>query len=279
MRESSQIRNVAMVGCGAIGSMIADAISTGRLPGIRLTGIAVRRRSDRAQALADRANCVLVGNPANLVETKPEAVVEAASQKAVGAYGPVVLDAGLDLLVASVGGLAGDDFRSRLIAQAKNRGCRILIPSGAVGGLDALQAAAAQGGLDDVLIVTRKHPRAFPDQPDLQSRSPTNRSPSEPMVLFRGTAREAVAAYPKSMNVAAAVSLAGIGFDRTRVEVIADPSTDRTRHEIFARGPLCNLTFRFENSPHPDNPSTSMLAAVSVLSAIANLNAVIVVGA
>ncbi len=272
MRESSRTRNVALIGCGAIGSTLVDAISTGRLPGIRLTAIAVRRKNARAQAFADQGNCVLVDNPADLVGTKPEVVVEAASQEAVTDYGPVVLDMGLDFLIASIGVLADDNLRSHLVAKARNGGCRILFPSGAVGGLDALQAAAASGGLDDVSIVTRKHPRAFPNLRGLQTRG-ADRSQSEPTVLFAGTARAAVAAYPKSVNVAAAVSLAGIGFDRTRVEVIADPSIDRTRHEISARGPFCTLFLRFESSPHSDNPSTSMLAVMSVVSTVADFNA------
>lgn len=271
MREPIRTRNVALIGCGAIGSTLVDAISMGRLPGIRLTAIAVRRKDARTQAFADRGHCVLVDDPADLVGTKPEVVVEAASQEAVMDYGPVVIGVGLDFLIASIGVLADDNLRSHLVAQANSRGCRILFPSGAVGGLDALQAAAASGGLDDVLIVTRKHPRAFPNQRGLQTRG-ANESRAEPTVLFAGTAREAVAAYPKSVNVAAAVSLAGIGFDRTRAEVIADPGVDRTRHEVSARGPFCNLVLRFESSPHPDNPGTSMLAAMSVLSAVANLN-------
>jgi aspartate dehydrogenase len=271
MDESFRAERVALVGCGAIGSMLIDAIKTGRLPRIRLTAIAVRRRDTRAQAFADQGNCALVDNPADLISTNPEVVVEAASQQAVADYGPSVLDAGLDLLIASVGVLGNDDLRGYLVALAKRHGCRVLFPSGAVGGLDALQAAASSEGLDDVLVVTRKHPRAFSIEHDGHARA-ENRSPLAPAVLFAGTAREAVTRYPKTVNVAAAVSLAGIGFDRTRVEVIADPKIDRTRHEVYARGPSCNLVLRFESSPHPDNPSTSMLAAMSMLSTVANLN-------
>ncbi|HEY3247515.1 MAG TPA: aspartate dehydrogenase [bacterium] len=271
MGEVFQAERVALVGCGAIGSMLIDAIKTGRLPRIRLTAIAVRRRDIRTQAFADQGDCPLVDNPAALIDTNPEVVVEAASQQAVADYGPAVLDAGLDLLIASVGVLGNDNFRGYLVALAKRNGCRVLFPSGAIGGLDALQAAASSAGLDDVLVVTRKHPRAFSNEHDGHARE-EDRSLLAPAVLFVGSAREAVTRYPKTLNVAAAVSLAGIGFDRTRVEVIADPEIDRTRHEVFARGPSCNLVLRFESSPHPDNPGTSMLAAMSVLSTVANLN-------
>lgn len=190
-------------------------------------------------------------------------VVEAAGHEALSAYGPQALACGADLLVASIGALADPELEERLYAAAGPG--RLILPAGALVGIDAL-AAAREGGLDAVTYTARK-PAAtlLPD-----------RALTAAEVILDGTAREAARAFPKSSNVAATVALAGLGFERTRVQVIADPDLTVNRHTITARGAFGSFEATVDGLPLPDNPRSSSLTAMSLLRSIRNRSAVIV---
>jgi aspartate dehydrogenase len=210
------------------------------------------------------------GSVAELLAFQPQVVVEAAGHAALKAHGPPVLCAGIDLLMVSVGALADPAVEYAIDAAAREGHAQAIVASGAIGGLDAI-ASAAVGGLERVTHTTRKPPGSLlPPDEAAQLR--------EPKELFRGSAREGALLFPESINVAAAVSLAGIGLDRTEVCVIADPSVERNQHDVVARGAFGELRFEIKNVPSDDNPKTGRLVAMSVLHALRRRQASLVVG-
>ena len=194
-----------------------------------------------------------------------ELVAECASHAAVAAHGPAILAAGCDLIVISVGALADDALRAVLEAETDKGGGRTIVPAGAVGGLDLLGAARLSGRLD-VLYRGRKPPRAWlgtdaERRLDLQALK-------QAATFFTGTAREAALGFPQNANVAAAVALAGGGFDATRVELIADPGIAANVHEIVVRSACADFTITIEGRPSPVNPKTSLTAGYSMARAV-----------
>ncbi len=194
-------------------------------------------------------------------------VIECASQAAVVAHSETVLNAGISLLVMSSGALILPGFMRKVSAAAHESGATIYIPSGAVGGIDALRASKAL--LEEVTIVSTKKPTSLSGAPGFAEWE--NKEITEPTVIFEGSAIEAVGLFPANVNVAATVSLAGIGPDATKVRVIADPNSPGNVHEINAVSKAGKFSFRFENMPHETNPKTSFLA---VLAAIETLRSI-----
>jgi aspartate dehydrogenase len=201
-------------------------------------------------------------------------VVELAGQDAVRQHGEAVLAAGKDLLLISIGALGDDELYERLSRAAEEHGSRLLLPSGAIGGLDAVSSAAL-GGLDEVTITTRKPPAAL--QTDTERDAWLSSNQTDPVLLYEGAAREAVRLFPANVNVAAALSLAGVGFDRTFIRIYADPSVSRNTHEVHARGWFGELRFTMMNIP-TENPKTGRITALSVISTLRKLNAPLRVG-
>ncbi len=210
----------------------------------------------------------------NCLRAVPNSWPKLPSQAAVSAYGPAVLRRGLDLLVISIGALAEPKLLENLKAAARNGGSRILLPAGAIGGIDAI-AAMRLGGLNAVRYRSRKPPAAWRGSPaeklaDLDKL--TSRT-----VLYRGSAGEAALLYPQNANVAAAVALAGIGLDATEVELVADPEAPGNVHEIEAEGAAGRFAIQLQGRPSRTNPKTSALAALSVARALINMEATIVI--
>ncbi|MBV9327411.1 MAG: aspartate dehydrogenase [Chloroflexi bacterium] len=206
----------------------------------------------------------------DLLARKPEVVVEAAGHAALRCHGPRVLRAGIDLLILGVGALAEPDTERDICQAARDGQSHAIVVSGGIGGLDAIASASA-GHLHRVTHFTRKPARALlpPDEASALT---------EPRQLFAGNAREGALRFPESINVAAAVSLAGVGLDRTEVRVIADPSLERNRHEVVAEGDFGRLRFEIENVPSADNPRTGRLVAMSVVQALRRRQARLIIG-
>src|SRR5712691_199992 len=230
--------------------------------------------------------CALVGNPRKrrrpaappicgsvdeLLELRPEVVVEVAGHDALRCYGPRVLSAGIDLIVVSVGALANPDLENDIRHSAKAGGSRVFVASGAIGALDAIASAAVCGGLSRVTHTTRKPARAL-----LEPAAAADLT--EPRELFRGTARAGALRFPESINVAAAVRLAGIGLDRTEVCVIADPTVGRNSHEVVAHGDFGDLRFEIHNIPTDASPRTGRLVAMSIVHELRKRRATLVIG-
>jgi aspartate dehydrogenase len=182
-------------------------------------------------------------------------VFEAASHEAVNQYAEQVIEAGKDLIIMSIGGLLDQNFLNRLKKRAERTRSKIYLPSGAVCGIDGLKAARMVE-VDEVTLVTTKSPTSL------------GRSLEKRTVIFEGSAREAIRALPKNVNVSACLSLAGIGFDRTMVKVVADPVVKNNSHKILAHGKFGRLRAEVENLPHPDNPRSSYLASLSAIATL-----------
>jgi aspartate dehydrogenase len=262
---------LGLIGCGSIGSAVVKAIAKGSLPGVDLVGTTDAAGIDRAAKLAATAGCPFFVDVRGLLDTKPELVLEAASAEAVRSYAAGILECGADLMMVSVGALADADFCGRLMDQAKREGRRIYVPSGAIGGLDIIKAAVV-GGLEECTLTTTKPPRALAGASYVIERGMDLEAIREATVIFEGSARQAARFFPQNLNVAAAISLAGLGLDRTTVRIIANPAATRNVHEVFARGEFGEATIRLVNQPSLDNPKSSYLASSSVIATLQRIN-------
>jgi aspartate dehydrogenase len=197
-------------------------------------------------------------------------VVDCAGHSALIEHGPTALLKGMDVLTVSLGALADAALYQQLQNAAVTGNARLTLASGAIGGLDTLRSAVAGGGLDTVTYIGRKPPAGWKGSPAETKLGGAEAlcAISEEAVHFIGTAREAALQYPKNANVAAAVALAGIGFDKTSVKLIADPNVASNIHEIFATGAFGGLNFSVAGKSLPENPRSSALAAMSVVAGI-----------
>ena len=269
---------VAIAGLGAIGLELARRLTPGALPGLegfgipgmRLTAVAARDR-DRAAATLAAAGVDVPVVTIDQLAPLADIVVECAPAALLSAIAEPVLRAGKELIVLSVGALLD---RMELVELARATGGRITVPTGALLGLDAV-AAAAESGIDSVRLVTRKPPLGLAGAPHLEGRSLENLS--EPVQVFAGTARGAAKGFPANLNVSVALALAGIGPDRTEVEIWADPGVTRNTHTITVRSPVADLTMTIENVPS-DNPKTGRITALSVVSLLRKRTAPLAVG-
>jgi aspartate dehydrogenase len=185
-------------------------------------------------------------------------VLEAASPEAVALYGKKILSSGKSLMIMSVGAFADDLLLKEMRGVSEKRKVKIYVPSGAVAGIDGLKSALI-GGVTQVTLTTRKNPKNL----DVEVKKET--------VLYDGPAREGIKKYPKNVNVAATLGLAGIGLDKTLLRIIADPRTEKNTHEILVEGAFGSFSVRMENTPSPDNPKTSYLAILSAMATLKKL--------
>jgi len=270
---------VALIGCGSIGTTLAKAIDAGKAGEVKLVWLYdLKPEKSRALAKKLRSKPKIAKGVAEIYADKAtDLVIEAASQKAVAQYAPDVLKSGKDLMVMSVGAF-GDEKLLRSVRRASERsGRKVYVPSGAILGIDGVKAAML-GEIEEAVLTTRKPPAALAYSAYLQERGTNLAGLKKPLVVFDGTAREAVRAFPESINVAATLSLAGIGLDKTKVRIIADPSLDRNVHEVRVRGEAGEFTTEARNVPSPENPRTSYLAALSAIRALRNLTETIRIG-
>jgi aspartate dehydrogenase len=270
---ADQTLPVGLIGLGSMGSFVAREIMKGEIPGIRLLAAADIRPPSPGLLQELRQHSVsFVQSFEGLGDFPIRLVIECANQKVVAESADFFLAKGMDLLLMSVGALVQGSLFSRLTSRAQEKGCRIYLPSGAIGAIDALQAAKLRG-LDEVTLTTRKPPQSLSqvEGVDLENLK-------EPRVLYEGPASEAVVKFPQNVNVAATLSLAGLGPEKTRVRVVADPGVHQNIHEIHARGTFGSFEIRLANWPNPDNPKTSLLSCLSVVSLLKRIRETVQMG-
>ncbi len=258
---------VAIIGGGTIARLFLEHIQRGELDGAEIVAIAGRNDRSRGKPLAQEFGVKFVASVADLLGSRPEVVVEAASHDAVRECCGELLDNGIAVIVLSGGALCDDALRARLEASARKSGALLYVPSGGIGGLDALKAACI-AGVDEVEIVVTKPPAAWKGIPYVEKLKVDLAGLSEAKTLFDGPAREGVPHFPANVNIAAVLSMAGIGFDRTRLQVVADPALEYNTHYINIRGKTGNIAIKLENVPAPENPKTAWLACYSALAAL-----------
>ena len=250
---------VAFIGWGAIGSRIGQLLRA-RQSRVSIIGIATID-SIEARALIP-TGVPFIADPGELGKLAPDLVVEAAGRNAVEMWGPASLATTRAFAIASTSALVDGALLSKLADVAEQYGSRIFIPSGAIGALDAL-ASAAVLGLDSVLHQIAKPPIAWNGTPATQLFD--CRTLSESRTFFQGTARAAARDYPQNANATVVTSLAGIGLDRTQVELIADPSISFNEHRISAIGAFGEFSITLRNRPLATNPKSSELTALSLV--------------
>jgi aspartate dehydrogenase len=255
---------IGIVGMGVIGRRVADAVTRG-FPGTTLVGVSVREAATAA------------GYPVlpldELIE-RADLIDEPATQAALREFGPAVLSAGKHLMVLSVGALVG--VLDGWAALAEKHGCRILVPSGAIAGLDGVKGAR-EGAITAVTMETRKPPRGLAGAPYIeQQRIDLDRITTETLI-FEGPATEAVRGFPANVNVVAALSLAGIGPERTRIKIFAVPGQARNQHRITVEGEFGTLRIEVENVPS-ENPRTGRRSYLSAIALLRELGAPVHVG-
>jgi aspartate dehydrogenase len=258
---------IALLGGGTIARLVLEQARDGALPGIEIVALAGRRADSPAASLARQFGVeYLIGEKA-LLALRPDAVLEAASHEAVREHLVALLDAGIGVVVLSAGALADDALRGAAEAAARRSGALLYVPSGGIAGLDALKTACL-AGVDEASIQVAKPPAAWRGIPYVERSGVVLDRLSGPVTLFDGSAREGVPHFPQNVNIAAVLALGGIGMDRTRLKVVADPALTLNTHTIRVSGRCGRLTIVLENVPAPDNPKTSWLACYSGLAAL-----------
>lgn len=232
-----------------------------------LVVIADIKETEAARQTATSCGCPFTTDIASLSSLGLDLVVEAASQQAARQWAPFFLEAGVEMMLMSVGALVDADFLAHLLELARRSNLQLHVPSGAVGGIDIVKAANV-GTLEEVTLTTTKPPEALAGSPYVTEHGIDLFALREPTVIWEGPAAEAVRAFPQNVNVAASLSLAGIGPLRTRVRVVADPAATRNIHEVHVRGEFGEATLRLVNLPSPTNPKTSYLAPLSAVAAL-----------
>lgn len=256
---------IALIGCGNIGGFIANAVDRGV---IRCTLVGA---FDKERVCEERfnkfmsCNLPLTKSFDDLLALDPDLVVEAASQEAVREYGLKVLEAGKSLMIMSSGALADASLFREMKKVAREKDVKIYIPSGGIVGVDGLNAAK-MAAINLVQITTRKNPKVLGVEAEKET------------VVYEGPAHEGVRKYPKSVNVAATLGVAGVGIERTYLRIIADPSVDVNIHEVHVKGDFGEFSTITKNLPSQENPKTSWLAALSAIAMLKKLCDVVEIG-
>lgn len=255
---------ITIVGCGSIGSKLAKAADDmAEVKRIYLVDI--------NREIADKvASGLKKGIVVDSVEDELyhcDLVIESATQAAAKDILPIVVSRGVDIMIMSVGSLVDDGFRESVFNKAKACEAKIYIPTGALCGTDGLRSASVDQ-IDEVELITMKGPKSLAGVQYLVDKGIDVDNIKEKTVIYSGCAREAVKVFPKNINVAATVSILGVGFDKTKVTVVLDPEIKSNSHELRIRGRFGEMTCHTYNYPEPDNPKTSHLATLSAISAL-----------
>lgn len=268
---------VALLGGGTIGRLVLEHGRRGGLRGIEIVGIAGRGPTSRGAALAAQFGLKYAPDRAALLALQPQIVLEAASHEAVREHLVELLRRGVGVVVLSAGALADDALRREAEAAAEVSGAGMYVPSGGIGGLDALKTACL-AGVDEASIQIAKPPAAWKGIRYVEEKRFELDGLARPLTLFEGTAREGVPHFPQNVNIAAVLALGGIGLDRTRLKVVADPALTLNTHTIRVRGRSGAFTVVLENVPAPENPKTSWLACYSAIAALDALGSRVRIG-
>jgi len=266
--------NICILGCGSIGSVLARAVDEMQEIG---TIYLLDRSLDRSTGLAKIIASGEEVSDLDSILDDVNLVIEAASQKAVQSFGLNVVQSGTDLMIMSVGALMDDDLYGKLVSAASKSGACIHIPSGAIGGLDVVNVAS-HGSISELSLRTSKPPQGLKNIDFIEAAGIDVEKIERPTVVFDGNAMEAIKKFPLNINVASILALAGPGKERTRVRIIVDPDQERNTHEVTINGDFGDMKCTVRNRPHPENPKTSYLAALSAIGMVKRIVGVVKIG-
>jgi aspartate dehydrogenase len=259
-------KTVGLMGCGTIGTHLALAIDSGSV-----ANAAVGALFDVVEGTARNLKTRLNSDPPvydsfdGFINSNADIIIEGASQQAVKDFGRRIIESGKDLMVMSVGALADAPFLQELLqlAAIKNGRSKIYVPSGAIAGIDAIRSVRHIA--DSITLTTKKSPKALAGAPFFATRNLSLDDITEVTQVYEGSAADAVRLFPANVNVAAVLSLAGIGVEKTTVRIVADPQTTTNQHEIVATGSFGEIKISVNNVTAPGNPKTSFLAVLSAI--------------
>lgn len=260
---------IGLLGCGAIGHFLLEQINEEKqIPNAEIVAVLDERENsiDKLQTISEQFSFTVYQELEPFLNAPIDIVIECANIEAVHQYAKKVVET-KEMLIISIGALVDSYFLDELKNIAEANETKVYLPTGAVGGLDLLKAANSMGKLEKVKLVSRKPVNALADE-QIEKEE----------VLFEGIAKAAIEQFPKNANVAIAISLAGIGVEKTEVKIIADPKVTRNIHTIEMEGDFGRSTISIENNPSPTNPKTSYLTSLSILSTIQSLHERVIVG-
>ena len=266
-KQFGQTMHLGLIGYGSIATSLIEMLTKSRVAKLTI----LVRPETLAQAHVEAAKSSagatikLVTNLSDMIDADPNLVVECAGHAAVSEYVPKLLDAGRDVIVASVGALANEALYKQIMAAAARNDSRLILPSGAIGGLDILQAISQVSEVD-VRYRGIKPAIAWKDTPAEKVVDLTTLNGAK--TFYSGTGREAALLFPKNANVVAALALAGGGFDRMRVELVADPNAQSNQHTYTVNSPMCRYSMAIEAKPTQGNARTSATTVASILTEI-----------
>lgn len=265
-------KTIGLMGCGTIGTHLAMAIDSGRVANASLTGL-FDIVDGNARALKTRLKSTpqVYDNFDRFVDSNADIIIEAASQQAVKNFAKRILESGKDLMVMSVGALADTLFLAELLqlTPIRNGQSKIYVPSGAIAGIDAIRSVRHIA--DSISITTKKSPKALAGAPFFTTRNVSLDNITKVTEIYEGSAVEAVKLFPANVNVAAVLSLAGIGVEKTMVRILADPEATTNQHEIVATGSFGEIKISVNNVTAPGNPKTSFLAVLSAIECLRSI--------
>lgn len=268
------IKSLGVIGSGAIAAPMLEAVGGNvATPIERLTCLTLPAVADAARSLVSRCGPKIARQASVVTDAEEffrgsyDLVVECAGHAAVKAYGARALATGTELLVVSIGALTDDGLRESLHAAAAKSGARLILCSGAIGGIDLLSAARLSG-IERITYSSRKPPKAWKGTP-AEKLIDLDKVTAE-TVFYEGTARAAARDYPQNANSAATIAIASVGLDKTAVRLIADPNAPGNVHEFKLASACADMEVRIIGKPSPDNPKTSMSTAYTVAREILN---------
>ena len=268
-------KNVGLIGCGTIGSELALAIDSGKIKKAALVSLydEVENVVVELKSKLQNKNTKTFSNFSQFISSpafaNTDIIIEAASQDAVRKLARTIIQSGKDLIIMSTGALAEPELLQELLDIASKKEVHIYVPSGAVAGIDAIRSVKHL--LNSVTITTTKNPKALAGAPFFEKTRIKPETITHKKLIYEGTARDAVKEFPANVNVAAVLSLAGVGMDATKVKIIADPAASVNQHEITANGNFGEINIVVRNTPSPSNPKTSYLAILSAIECIRSI--------
>ena len=268
-------KNISIIGCGAIGSELALSVDRTMNESISISSL-LDIKLENAEGLKSKLsnnNPLVFNNFSDYIKSENlkdvNLVIEAASQNALLNYLNEIILLKKDLLVMSVGAFANAEFFSQVVKNVENNDINLYLPSGAIAGIDAIKSV--KSSISYLTLTTTKNPNSLRDSPFFKKNNISVDSIKKRTLIFEGSAIEAVENFPANVNVAALLGLTGIGLEKTKVNVIADPSLRINKHEIKVIGKFGELIIRVKNIPSSTNPKTSYLAILSIIESLRSI--------
>jgi len=265
---------IALIGCGAIGTILAQAIKD-KVVNVDLDCV-YDKIEEKGKDFAKKFNTKFRTFD-EILKENIDLIIEAASQEAVRTLVPSILKSKKNVMIMSTGALVDPQLLNEIKILANENGLKVYLPSGAIVGLDGIKSANILG-IEKVTLKTRKPLKSLEDAPFFKKHSINLKEIKKPTIIYEGSAGEAVKMFPENVNVSATLSLAGIGANRTRVQIILDPTIDKNIHELVAEGKFGSIKTIAENIPSPHNPKTSYMAALSAIATLKKITESIQVG-